>query len=97
VAIHAAMGGGTGLNYFQKRFPERCFDVGITEQHAVTFAAGLAAEGLSSFCAVYSSFLKRGYDQVCTTWTCTASPFASRWTGPGTSAPTGPRTPAPST
>ena len=45
VAIHAAMGGGTGLNYFHKRFPERCFDVGIAEQHAVTFAAGLAAEG----------------------------------------------------
>ena len=64
VAIHAAMGGGTGLNYFQKRFPERCFDVGITEQHAVTFAAGLAAEGLKPFCAIYSSFLQRGYDQV---------------------------------
>ncbi|PIN20748.1 Transketolase [Handroanthus impetiginosus] len=64
VAIHAAMGGGTGLNYFQKRFPERCFDVGIAEQHAVTFAAGLACEGLKPFCAIYSSFLQRGYDQV---------------------------------
>ncbi|OIT38069.1 PREDICTED: probable 1-deoxy-D-xylulose-5-phosphate synthase 2, chloroplastic [Nicotiana attenuata] len=64
VAIHAAMGGGTGLNYFQKRFPERCFDVGIAEQHAVTFAAGLATEGLKPFCAIYSSFLQRGYDQV---------------------------------
>ncbi|XP_073143409.1 1-deoxy-D-xylulose-5-phosphate synthase 2, chloroplastic-like [Henckelia pumila] len=64
VAIHAAMGGGTGLNYFQKRFPERCFDVGIAEQHAVTFAAGLASEGLKPFCAIYSSFLQRGYDQV---------------------------------
>lgn len=64
VAIHAAMGGGTGLNLFQKRFPERCFDVGIAEQHAVTFAAGLAAEGLKPFCAIYSSFLQRGYDQV---------------------------------
>ncbi|KAJ0506394.1 putative 1-deoxy-D-xylulose-5-phosphate synthase [Helianthus annuus] len=64
VAIHAAMGGGTGLNYFQKRFPERCFDVGIAEQHAVTFAAGLAVEGLKPFCAIYSSFLQRGYDQV---------------------------------
>ncbi|KAG4936154.1 hypothetical protein JHK82_050434 [Glycine max] len=64
VAIHAAMGGGTGLNYFHKRFPERCFDVGIAEQHAVTFAAGLAAEGLKPFCAIYSSFLQRGYDQV---------------------------------
>ncbi|GFP95011.1 probable 1-deoxy-d-xylulose-5-phosphate synthase 2 chloroplastic [Phtheirospermum japonicum] len=64
VAIHAAMGGGTGLNYFHKRFPERCFDVGIAEQHAVTFAAGLASEGLKPFCAIYSSFLQRGYDQV---------------------------------
>nr|ATN96998.1 putative 1-deoxy-D-xylulose-5-phosphate synthase 2 [Cestrum nocturnum] len=64
VAIHAAMGGGTGLNYFQKQFPERCFDVGIAEQHAVTFAAGLATEGLKPFCAIYSSFLQRGYDQV---------------------------------
>ncbi|KAF2318331.1 hypothetical protein GH714_005363 [Hevea brasiliensis] len=64
VAIHAAMGGGTGLNLFQKQFPDRCFDVGIAEQHAVTFAAGLAAEGLKPFCAIYSSFLQRGYDQV---------------------------------
>ncbi|CAI8583509.1 unnamed protein product [Vicia faba] len=64
VAIHAAMGGGTGLNYFQNRYPDRCFDVGIAEQHAVTFAAGLAAEGLKPFCAIYSSFLQRGYDQV---------------------------------
>ncbi|PHT99908.1 putative 1-deoxy-D-xylulose-5-phosphate synthase 2, chloroplastic [Capsicum chinense] len=64
VAIHAAMGGGTGLNYFQKHFPQRCFDVGIAEQHAVTFAAGLATEGLKPFCAIYSSFLQRGYDQV---------------------------------
>ncbi|CAL5326751.1 unnamed protein product [Camellia sinensis] len=64
IAIHAAMGGGTGLNYFQKKFPDRCFDVGIAEQHAVTFAAGLATEGLRPFCAIYSSFLQRGYDQV---------------------------------
>ncbi|CAK7339644.1 unnamed protein product [Dovyalis caffra] len=64
VAIHAAMGGGTGLNYFQKKFPDRCFDVGIAEQHAITFAAGLATEGLKPFCAIYSSFLQRGYDQV---------------------------------
>ncbi|KAI5675463.1 hypothetical protein M9H77_06413 [Catharanthus roseus] len=64
IAIHAAMGGGTGLNLFQKHFPERCFDVGIAEQHAVTFAAGLASEGLKPFCAIYSSFLQRGYDQV---------------------------------
>ncbi|KAJ9689572.1 hypothetical protein PVL29_014981 [Vitis rotundifolia] len=64
VAIHAAMGGGTGLNLFQKRFPDRCFDVGIAEQHAVTFAAGLATEGIKPFCAIYSSFLQRGFDQV---------------------------------
>ncbi|KAK4783565.1 hypothetical protein SAY86_007939 [Trapa natans] len=64
IAIHAAMGGGTGLNLFHKRFPERCFDVGIAEQHAVTFAAGLACEGIKPFCAIYSSFLQRAYDQV---------------------------------
>ncbi|GAB2221441.1 hypothetical protein Droror1_Dr00012619 [Drosera rotundifolia] len=64
VAIHAAMGGGTGLNLFQRRFPARCFDVGIAEQHAVTFAAGLACEGLKPFCAIYSSFMQRAYDQV---------------------------------
>ncbi|XP_009615219.1 probable 1-deoxy-D-xylulose-5-phosphate synthase, chloroplastic isoform X1 [Nicotiana tomentosiformis] len=64
VAIHAAMGGGTGMNIFHRRFPNRCFDVGIAEQHAVTFAAGLACEGLKPFCAIYSSFLQRAYDQV---------------------------------
>lgn len=52
------------MNMFAKRFPERCFDVGIAEQHAVTFAAGLACEGLKPFCSIYSSFLQRGYDQV---------------------------------
>lgn len=64
VAIHAVMGGGTGLNLFLRRFPTRCFDVGIAEQHAVTFAAGLACEGIKPFCAIYSSFLQRAYDQV---------------------------------
>ncbi|KAK9671810.1 hypothetical protein RND81_12G055900 [Saponaria officinalis] len=64
VAIHAAMGGGTGLNLFQKRFPSRCFDVGIAEQHAVTFAAGLACEGIKPFCVIYSSFMQRAFDQV---------------------------------
>ena len=59
------MGGGTGLNFFQKRFPDRCFDVGIAEQHAVTFAASLASEGFKPFCASHLSFLQRGYDQVC--------------------------------
>ncbi len=64
VAITAAMPAGTGLDAFAERFPERCFDVGIAEQHAVTFAAGLAAAGLKPFCAIYSTFLQRGYDQV---------------------------------
>jgi 1-deoxy-D-xylulose-5-phosphate synthase len=64
VAITAAMPAGTGLNLFQKAFPDRCFDVGIAEQHAVTFAAGLAAEGYRPFCAIYSTFLQRAYDQV---------------------------------
>ena len=64
VAITAAMPGGTGLDLFAKRFPDRCFDVGIAEQHAVTFAAGLAADGMKPFAAIYSTFLQRGYDQV---------------------------------
>ncbi|CAK8530968.1 unnamed protein product [Lathyrus sativus] len=64
VGIHAAMGGGTGMNHFLRRFPTRCFDVGIAEQHAVTFAAGLACEGFKPFCTIYSSFLQRAYDQV---------------------------------
>jgi len=64
VAITAAMPSGTGLDKFGARFPERCFDVGIAEQHAVTFAAGLAAEGMRPFAAIYSTFLQRAYDQV---------------------------------
>jgi 1-deoxy-D-xylulose-5-phosphate synthase len=64
VAITAAMPSGTGLNLFAERFPKRCFDVGIAEQHAVTFAGGLAAEGLKPFVAIYSTFLQRAYDQV---------------------------------
>ena len=64
VAITAAMPDGTGLNLFAERFPRRCFDVGIAEQHAVTFAAGLAAGGMKPFCALYSTFLQRGYDQI---------------------------------
>jgi len=58
------MPGGTGVDMFAKVFPERTFDVGIAEQHAVTFAAGLATEGFKPFCAIYSTFLQRGYDQV---------------------------------
>ena len=64
VAITAAMPSGTGLDKFQQKFPKRCFDVGIAEQHAVTFAAALAAEGMRPFCAIYSTFLQRGYDQL---------------------------------
>ena len=64
VAITAAMPSGTGIDRFAKAFPERTFDVGIAEQHAVTFAAGLAAQGMRPFCAIYSTFLQRAYDQV---------------------------------
>jgi 1-deoxy-D-xylulose-5-phosphate synthase len=64
VGITAAMPSGTGIDRFQKRFPHRTFDVGIAEQHAVTFAAGLATEGYKPFCAIYSTFLQRAYDQV---------------------------------
>ena len=64
VAVTAAMPDGTGLDLFARSFPARCFDVGIAEQHAVTFCAGMAAGGLKPFCALYSTFLQRGYDQV---------------------------------
>jgi 1-deoxy-D-xylulose-5-phosphate synthase len=64
VAVTAAMPSGTGLDIFGKAFPDRCFDVGIAEQHGVTFAAGLASEGFKPFVAIYSTFLQRGYDQV---------------------------------
>ena len=64
VAVTAAMPDGTGLAQFAKEFPDRCYDVGIAEQHAVTFAAGMATEGIKPFVAIYSTFLQRGYDQV---------------------------------
>jgi 1-deoxy-D-xylulose-5-phosphate synthase len=64
VGVTAAMPSGTGLDLFQKEFPDRMFDVGIAEQHAVTFAAGMAADGLKPFVAIYSTFLQRGYDQI---------------------------------
>jgi len=63
-AVTAAMPDGTGLNKFMERYASRCFDVGIAEQHAVTFSAALAAGGMKPFCALYSTFLQRGYDQV---------------------------------
>ncbi len=64
VTVTAAMPGGTGLDKFAQKFPDRMFDVGIAEQHAVTFAAGMATEGMAPFCAIYSTFLQRGYDQL---------------------------------
>ncbi len=64
VAITAAMPSGTGLNLFGERFPDRTFDVGLAEQHAVTFAAGLACDGIKPFCTIYSTFLQRAYDQI---------------------------------
>ncbi|WP_319530291.1 1-deoxy-D-xylulose-5-phosphate synthase [uncultured Cohaesibacter sp.] len=64
VAITAAMPSGTGVDIFEKEFPDRTFDVGIAEQHAVTFAAGMACEGYKPFCAIYSTFLQRAYDQI---------------------------------
>ena len=64
VAVTAAMPSGTGVDIFEKEFPNRTFDVGIAEQHAVTFAAGMASEGYKPFCAIYSTFLQRAYDQI---------------------------------
>lgn len=64
VGITAAMPGGTGMDIYGRRFPKRTFDVGIAEQHAVTFAGAMAAEGLKPFCCIYSTFMQRGYDQV---------------------------------
>ncbi len=64
VAVTAAMPSGTGIDLFGKEFPDRTFDVGIAEQHGVTFAAGMAADGMKPFCAIYSTFLQRAYDQV---------------------------------
>lgn len=64
IAITAAMAAGTGIDVFARHYPDRSFDVGIAEQHAVTFAGGLAASGMRPFCAIYSTFLQRGYDQV---------------------------------
>jgi 1-deoxy-D-xylulose-5-phosphate synthase len=64
IGITAAMPSGTGIDLFQKAFPDRTYDVGIAEQHAVTFAAGMASEGMKPFCAIYSTFLQRAYDQV---------------------------------
>jgi deoxyxylulose-5-phosphate synthase len=91
------MPSGTGVDKFAKAHPERTFDVGIAEQHAVTFAAGLAAQGYRPFCAIYSTFLQRAYDQVVHDVAIQNLPVASRWTAPAWSAPMARLTPAAST
>ena len=92
-AITAAMPGGTGLDKFGQTFPERTFDVGIAEQHAVTFAAGLAAQGMRPFCAIYSTFLQRAFDQVVHDVAIQNLPVRSRSTAPDWSARTARLTP----
>jgi 1-deoxy-D-xylulose-5-phosphate synthase len=94
VAITAAMPGGTGVDKFAKVHPTRTFDVGIAEQHAVTFAAGMATEGMKPFCAIYSTFLQRGYDQVVHDVAIQKLPVGSRSTAQALSAPTAPPMPA---
>ena len=93
VAITAAMPSGTGLDKFAERFPDRSFDVGIAEQHAVTFAAGLAADGLKPFAAIYSTFLLRAYDQIVLDVVVQKLPVRFA-TGPDWSAPMAPPMPA---
>ncbi|MEJ0064295.1 MAG: hypothetical protein WDM85_01880 [Caulobacteraceae bacterium] len=97
VAITAAMPSGTSVDMFGKRFPERTFDVGIAEQHAVTFAAGLAADGMKPFAAIYSTFLQRGYDQVVHDVAIQRLPVRFALDRAGLVAPTGRPTPAVST
>lgn len=98
VGITAAMPNGTGLDKLAEAYPSRCFDVGIAEQHAVTFAAGLAAEGYKPFAALYSTFLQRAYDRVVHDVAIRVDcRFVFRSTVPASSAPTGRRMPAPST
>jgi 1-deoxy-D-xylulose-5-phosphate synthase len=97
VAITAAMPSGTGIDMFSKEFPGRTFDVGIAEQHAVTFAAGMATEGYKPFCAIYSTFLQRAYDQVVHDVALQKLPVRFALDRAGSSVPTAPRTPAPST
>ena len=96
VAITAAMPSGTGLDKVEAAFPDRTFDVGIAEQHAVTFAAGLAAQGHRPFCAIYSTFLQRAYDQVVHDVAIQNLPVRFAMDRAGLSAPMAPRTPVPS-
>ena len=97
VAITAAMPSGTGLDRFGEAYPDRMFDVGIAEQHAVTFAAGLATEGYKPFCAIYSTFLQRAYDQVVHDVAIQNLPVRFAIDRAGSSAPTARPTPARST
>ena len=97
VGITAAMNSGTGLNILQKAEPEHYFDVGIAEQQAVLFAAGLALEGVKPVCAIYSTFLQRAFDQIVHDVACRTSTSSSRWTAPASSATTARRTTARST
>jgi 1-deoxy-D-xylulose-5-phosphate synthase len=97
VAITAAMPGGTGVDKFSQAHPDRAFDVGIAEQHAVTFAAGLAAQGMRPFCAIYSTFLQRAYDQVVHDVAIQNLPVRFAIDRAGWWEPTAPRTPAVST
>ena len=90
IAITAAMPSGTGLDKVKERFPTRVFDVGIAEQHAVTFAAGLASEGMKPFCALYSTFLQRGYDQLVHDVAIQKLPVRLPLIGPVLLVPTGP-------
>ena len=91
------MPNGTGLDRFAKAFPDRCFDVGIAEQHAVTFAAGLACEGMKPFAAIYSTFLQRAYDQVVHDVAIQKLPVRFALDRAGLVGADGPLTPAPST
>ena len=97
VAVTAAMPSGTGLDLFGREFPDRCFDVGIAEQHAVTFCGGLAAEGFKPFATIYSTFLQRAYDQVVHDVAIQSLPVRFAIDRAGWSAPTGRRMRARST
>jgi 1-deoxy-D-xylulose-5-phosphate synthase len=94
-AVTGAMPGGTGVDKFAARFPDRAFDVGIAEQHAVTFAAGLALKGSSRSAAIYSTFLQRGYDQVVHDVAIQKLPVRFAIDRAGLWAPTAPPMPAP--
>jgi hypothetical protein len=96
-AVTAAMPDGTGLDLFAKRFGARCFDVGIAEQHAVTFSAALAAGGMKPFCAICSTFYSVAMIRWCMTWHCRACRCVLRLIAPGWLAPMGPTMPEVST